>query len=448
MSIEEQKISQIILPNIRDLNPQLVIADDRIDLYKSINEILLDSNTNLCDCYSEINKNNKNNINENLKTTNDCHFLNIEKQIGSDSVAGIVYLSKINNITCALKIMPIISNESVNNNENEIRIAKLVSDLVIQNKSIHFPIVYGSYNCDDIVYPKNCKFLPDSFKYAVDEKIIQIFEQKLNNFNTPITAAKKRMFKIKISKNIIDKNDNFTEKYINEMIEWFNKNYESYGLPNGNEITKDDVLPKLKGNILISELANMDLKQFIEIHLNENKIIQDDVWINIFMQVLNGINDLQNNNIIHEDLHLGNVLLLIKNNNFTCLIHDFGSSKIKDVDNFNWTENDRSFDILKFIDSILNYHFGNNMVSTDTMSEKIKLFTNDLLNYAMNNKSTSANFINDMIEFIKLKNNNSSIGGKKQKKTKKTKKNKKNKKKKNNKKKKKNKNKKNKKKKN
>jgi len=427
MSYEEQKISQIILPNIRDLNSQSVINNERIELYNSINQILSNPETNLCDCYSKINEENvfnENNLNDNLK--NNCSLLNIKKQIGSDSVAGIVYLTEINNISCALKIMPIINNESVNNNQNEINIAKLVSKLVIQNKSKHFPIVYGSYECNDIVYPINCKFLPDSFKYAVDEKIYQIFEEKLNKFNTPITAAKKRMFKIKISKNDIDKNDNFTEKYINETIKWFNENYQSYGLPNGNEISKNDVSPQLKGNLLISELANMDLKQFIENHLNENKIIHDDVWFDIFTQVLNGINDLQNNNIIHEDLHLGNVLLLIKNNIFTYLIHDFGSSKIKDVNNFNWNEDDRSFDILKFIDSILNYKFGNGMVSTNVMSEKMKLFTNELLNYATNNKSQSNEYIQKLIEFIKLnKNNNEQIGGKKYNKiTKKVKKNK------------------------
>ena len=73
---------------------------------------------------------------------------------------------------------------------------------------------------------------------------------------------------------------------------------------------------------------------------------------NILFQVFSGINDLQTKlNLVHYDLHLGNILMLfskIKDEKYlTCLIHDFG--KTEEITN--WTSEYYKEDYIKFIDA-------------------------------------------------------------------------------------------------
>ena len=405
--VKQGEISQIILPSLRDRKPQIINISERLELYNILNPFLT-STLNLCQCYT-------NTITASDDSTQQsCPFFRIEKQIGSDSVAGIVYLAKINRINTALKIMPIIDNKSDENNKNEIKIANLVSNLVVQNKSINFPIVYNSYYCNDITYPINSKFLPNSFKYAIDKELFSLFKKKIADQNLKVPPVKQRLFKNNNERRDIfyqKDNNKSIEKYINDTVLWFNTNYKEYELPDDNEITMEMIKPTLEGNILISELAQMDLKQFIEENLESGTVISDIVWFNIFEQVLNGINDMQKINIIHKDLHLGNVLLLTKNlDEFTCLIHDFGMSEIND----NMNKDNRSFDILKFIDTILNYKFGNEMSSTKTMSKEFETFIRIFLSYITENESPEPIFIENIINFFiseKIKFFSHSYGG-------------------------------------
>ena len=79
----------------------------------------------------------------------------------------MVYKINIGSKQAALKVLPITDEKLLEQNLNEIYIAKLLSNLVLNKLSIFFPIVYNSYKCNDIIYPINSKFLPDSFKYAI-----------------------------------------------------------------------------------------------------------------------------------------------------------------------------------------------------------------------------------------------------------------------------------------
>jgi hypothetical protein len=114
----------------------------------------------------------------------------------------------------------------------------------------------------------------------------------------------------------------------------------------------DDDIPiddKLEGNIMISELGTMDLRQYVLYNRDMHKIISNYDWFKIFENVLNGIRDLQKHNILHNDLHMGNVLMLNKNESGTLittwLIHDFGKSKILEE----WSPCTRKQDVLQFI---------------------------------------------------------------------------------------------------
>lgn len=402
MNLSEYKeLSRVILPQDRDLNPQIVDSNERIELYETIHEMLSRSNENLCHHHS-------------AESDPEHHFLNIEKRIGSDSVAGLVYLAKINGLSTALKIMPIVNNKSFANNQDEIKIAKLFSNIVLNQQTIYFPIVYDSYYCTDVVYPINTTLLPVAFKYNVDRALLSLFEEKMNNQQLNINKAKQRKFTVDNNAKELSSDKNFMQKYIDDCVNWFNNNYKMYGLPEKNEITKEilesKLKPELEGNILISELANMDLKQFVENHLDTHQIIPDNVWFSILEQVLNGINIMQQNNVIHYDLHLGNVLLLMKNDDFTCLIHDFGNSSIKMPD-FEWRDEDRAYDILKLASLITTYKFKGDVTAMNAMSEKMQDFIRQFLNHIIRDKFADSTYINSLINYLKEEKEKAKLAG-------------------------------------
>ncbi len=200
-------------------------------------------------------------------------------RIGSESSEGEVYRIQIEGREYAGKIMPIHSHKSLEKNENEILIAKELSGLK------YFPIVYTSIFCSNTKYNEKSLFFEDSYKYFLFEKIC---EDKTK-------ACKTRM----------------KHQYKNASIE---KIISTFNIP-----------INIGSHILISEIAFSDLRQICRYYtLNEK------VWRFIILNVLKGIKYLnEEKNILHGDLHCGNVLIKVseKNQVKIPLIHDFGKSR-------------------------------------------------------------------------------------------------------------------------
>jgi len=74
----------------------------------------------------------------------DTHLcnININKRIGSESTMAQVFEVEINNYPVAVKVLPITSKESYSQIENEVNLARLASNLVLNEESIYFPIVF------------------------------------------------------------------------------------------------------------------------------------------------------------------------------------------------------------------------------------------------------------------------------------------------------------------
>ena len=101
----------------------------------------------------------------------------------------------------------------------------------------------------------------------------------------------------------------------------------------------------IQSHLLFSQLAYSDLKNYAS-RLNKDELNE------VILQVLKGIRDMQLHcNIVHNDLHLGNVLLLYnpKKYKIQALIHDFGRS-VKINKQFNSIQ--RKKDIIIFLSSI------------------------------------------------------------------------------------------------
>ena len=175
----------------------------------------------------------------------------ITNRIGSGSQNGEVFIGSINNNEFAIKVLPIINKNSYIQNKNELNIAELASQLVLENRSIHFPIVYEFDLCENTIFY----------------------------------------------------NDTFTMKS-----EKFQKG-------------------ETKSNVLIMELGCCDLKQY----LKYNKVSQWELSY-IKKQCEKAIYDMHSLiGVCHNDLHLGNFLLLPYDNEYgyIIMIHDFGSADFR-----------------------------------------------------------------------------------------------------------------------
>ena len=220
--------------------------------------------------------------------------INVIERIGSESSEGEVYRIQIEGQEYAGKIMPINSAYSIEKNENEISIAKELSGLK------YFPIVYTSIFCSNTKYNEKSLFLEDSYKYFLFEKLC---EEKTK-------VCKTRM----------------KHKYKDMSIQKLRNLF--------------DISVNISSHILISEIAFSDLRQF--------RSGNEKIWRFIILNVLKGIKYLnEEKNILHGDLHCGNVLIKVndKNEIQTLLIHDFGKSKRCSFENMQ----DRITDTEKFL---------------------------------------------------------------------------------------------------
>jgi hypothetical protein len=359
-AVEELDLRQA--PRDYSVEKNLDISN-RIQKYETVNSFLesIDKPLNFCDCHnSEIEQLNSE------STTSVCPNIRIVSQIGSNSVAGVVYKIIIDRNEAAMKVMPVTNDELLIQNKKEIQIANICSKLVISGQSIFFPIVYGSYVCNNIKYKKGTKFLVDSLKYSVSKNLynwlVVILTEK-GIITQPKVKVALRKFKTSSSiRNVQFDRSEPPEVFLDKMIKEVNIFFEDNKLDMPEiDRTKflsseayQNLIPKLEGNILISEIANADIVNYSKEIIIKGQILPNEKWISIIEGVLFGIRDMQKENIIHKDLHPGNVLVLIKNEGEVIipLIHDFGSSEIIE----SWSgEDTRSFDIFTFLSKLINY---------------------------------------------------------------------------------------------
>jgi len=211
--------------------------------------------------------------------------IKVIERIGSLSAEGEVYRVIFKEVEYAGKIMPINSVLSYRKNENEISIAKEMSQDVISGKTEYFPIVYASGFCKNTKYSEKSLFIEDSYRYFLFEKICA----------NETSACKKRM---------INKYKDTSKKELEEI--FINVDID------------------ISSHIMISSMAFSDLRE-----LSNLRTVNLEAWDFIIISVLKAIKYMnEEKSILHNDLHLGNILILINDSNILVnpLIHDFGKS--------------------------------------------------------------------------------------------------------------------------
>jgi serine/threonine protein kinase len=259
-------------------------------------------------------------------------LLQVKKRIGSDSSAGCVYqLNVVGSVLkAAAKIIPIFTDQDVENNANEVEIASILSRIVLRGDSYYFPIVYNVIECKNTIF--------SGFLKCLDPNVINM--QILKDIHPMLTTKQIRDVSIMIRDCHIP-----TKIFIKKI----------KGIV-GRDIMKK-FNPKeivIKCNIMISELAWGDLRQYIRSKSKSRYISK--LVIYIMKEVFRAIYVLQSNNIVHDDLHTGNILIMINDRGILVpLIHDFGKSYI----NRNFSDIDYTRDIIDFLRSVENEMFTN-----------------------------------------------------------------------------------------
>lgn len=383
-----KQINLEYFPWIMGVIPNLT-PHNRIETYNAAKRILNDFTPNFCNCKNE-------NVRVTINSATPETTIAILNRVGEKSRAGIIYRIQIGDILAALKVMPITEENHVNKNKKETKIANLLSEHVVNNTCKFFPLVYGNYDCEDILYPIDSEFLGDALKYAISRKANEILETTLHDFLNELDGIKeeeilRRTVRLAIRnvKKIPSflKNNTYTgiestSVFLNDMAREVNRIFEISGIKYV-DTTEEELKPKLEGNLLISELANGDIISYSKYLINKSEKLSNNYWFEILEGVLEGIKVMQSDNIIHNDLHPGNVLILIKKTEIIPLIHDFGESEIINVnERETWNLEKRSTDIKHFLDTILKTELiidNGTAHITDAMSDEFKKFTIDYL---------------------------------------------------------------------
>lgn len=264
----------------------------------------------------------------------------------------------MNNVPVALKIMPIMSESDISKNEKEIKIVKLLSQRVLDNKSTHFPIVYLDYRCNTIELKKSSKFYKKSMMFSIMNKVAFILNKPIMelmyNYDKPTDIESS----LQIANQILKDHHKSTI------------------------LRLDDIFSMC--DIIVSELANMDMIAFTKEHVLHSQSLDDTVFLDIINSIISGIIDMQEERLIHNDLHLGNILVLKRDGVYIYLIHDFGVSIIQDDTSDTWTNEEQLLDIDRFISNIDEYNideYNKKLLSAkmNTFFKELKTYIRDLL---------------------------------------------------------------------
>jgi hypothetical protein len=301
--------------------------------------------------------------------------LDISSRIGSASTMGEVYKINIDihniNYVLAAKILPILSDKSFKSNENEIRLAVEASESVLKGESAYFPIVYGFNECEETYFygksPNNLNFYERSLRY-----------QQFQYLYSSITSKELKNKVMEFKKSL--KSPELVLNYLQSK----EKNLK-LSLPT-----------KVSSHLLFSELASYDMNFYLETY----RLSFEDIC-DILQKIFKAIQDLHMKlNILHNDLHLGNILILeeIENDSVieTPLIHDFGSSEKLDFSKI--TQRERAKDINYFMSQFWDKISTLYSESEPQMFKKLKIMFNEIDDVIL--ESNKIYPIQDVVEYF------------------------------------------------
>lgn len=255
--------------------------------------------------------------------------IRVVKRIGSVSSEGEVYQISYRGEDSALKLLPISSDDDVAKNMKEIDTAILASQMVMDGRCSHFPLVYGHGRCDDVY------FFADVWRHRGEQyACLKAMREKVGPGKAKQMTA---LFRQGVSADDLAKrfNVDMTECQplkvpADDLSALADKSSLKLGLKPSLQVPTD---------YLISELAQEDLSSWA------TRPHSVEEWRDIIHQVLETIMFMgREMKISHHDLHWGNILIKTIDDHEIALIHDFGKAE-------HLTPENAKDDVIKFLSS-------------------------------------------------------------------------------------------------
>lgn len=228
--------------------------------------------------------------------------------IGSPSDAGIVFKLTFNDITIegtkviqcyALKIMPYTIEQS--NNDNEIYFTNLLSNINNNQFAMFYfsePTIFNFGNSDSVIGKSIEEWYNVSNAGVKIEKHKKLYNE-VRQYNTSIG----------INENLFNCDIMVSRMYWGDLIVFINNPIKSFETD--------------EASVTFTRCKNIDLCG----RLNNLKINVKE-WQKFMIGILRSIKIMRDNNIIHNDLHCGNILLDFDG---TPIIHDFGKTLLYNI---------------------------------------------------------------------------------------------------------------------
>ena len=245
----------------------------------------------------------------------------IQHRIGSDSKYGEVYLASLSvrdvSMDIAIKVCPVISQRSLVENQREIYISMLCS----QSGSPYFLKMLWQIHCKNTVLDPSSRFYQPTLVFAKCVTLQHcIREAAMRDSVKPVIQ---RLMMKKLSElNDCEENASVDRVY-NDIASRLPADLKQYYIENGRAQIS---------HVMFMELASTDAITYFK----DSARSKSDVAY-IVLEAFRAINTLHDLGINHRDLHLGNVLLILKepSDRPQVIIADFGKSDIMNDDS--WT---------------------------------------------------------------------------------------------------------------
>ena len=276
-----------------------------------------------------------------LRTPNESYIVS---RIGSPSKYGEVYLVCMRGVYLACKVLPILSPESQAQNVKELQFAQKASDLVERGVCPYFPLVYFASPASKVVLQHSNSLV--ALRGRLWEARPRVLDMLIDPARTEVPKGAKTILFRKYKEQILsDSTDIDVAKPKEQWLADLGKVFQIEQLripPAVFSAVVDEALaatPEFTATLLFSELADVDLKYMFladkrsqlppRLDVCKERFMDAAVFRQVCLNIVQAIQALQNVSMVHNDLHMANVLVMCHGAAVIPLLHDFGLSRVQ-----------------------------------------------------------------------------------------------------------------------
>lgn len=263
----------------------------------------------------------------------------IVQRIGSPSKYGEVYVVCVHGVYLAAKVLPITSDETAAMNAKEVEVAVQASNLVESGKCANFPLVY-------FYAPRVQTTLRDaSSQVALRGRLKQCRAELVSLLlsSDEVGSSSKKLLQRRQDAWLTLAADVDVSQPKGQWMAELGKAFNIEQLRISQRVFNDalgralDKTPSFEATVLFSELADVDLKNVYlaqaraglpaKLAACASAFVSLRTFQKVCVDLISAVESLQRLNVVHNDLHLANVLVFCDGPDVLALVHDFGNAK-------------------------------------------------------------------------------------------------------------------------